>query len=159
MATTLILIRHGQPQTGEGTNRTDPPLSTDGETKQRKVAQFLESKGYTPDQIFCSPLLRAQQSAEIIAKVTPAPVQSEEALGGNFDQDILIDKLPPPDHDKTIYFVGHDPTLSLFAHNLIGEKVLPTGLSKSGSVVIVFDSMVALGKGRMAAKYHPDRLS
>ncbi len=159
MATTLILIRHGQPQTGEGTNRTDPPLSTDGETKQRKVAQFLDSKGYKPDLIFCSPLQRAIQSAEILAKVSPAPVQQEEALGGNFDQDILLEKLPPPSHDRTVYFVGHDPTLSLFAHNLVGEKVLPTGLSKSGSIVIVFDDVVALGKGRMVEKFHPDRLS
>ncbi len=158
MATTVILIRHGKPQTGEGTNRTDPPLSTEGETATRRVAMHLNKEGYKPDLILCSPLARAQQSAEIIAKVSPAPIQSIEALGGSFDQDALIAKLPPPNHDKTIYLVGHDPTLTLFAHNLVGQKVLPAGLSKSGSVVIEFSDQVALGKGRMVSYYHPDRI-
>jgi phosphohistidine phosphatase len=159
MATKVVLIRHGKPQTGEGSNRTDPPLSTEGETATRKVALHLDKQGHKPDLILCSPLARAQQSAEIVAKVTPAPIQSVEALGGSFDQDALIAKLPSPSENKTVYMVGHDPTLTLFAHNLVGEKILPAGLSKSGSVVIEFNDTVALGKGRMVAYYHPDRIS
>lgn len=159
MVTTVILIRHGKPQTGEGSNRTDPPLSTEGETLTRRVAMHLNKQGYKPDLILCSPLARARQSAEIMAKVTPAPIQSIEALGGSFDQDALIAKLPQPGDNKTIYMVGHDPTLTLFAHNLVGEKILPAGLSKSGSVVISFNESIALGKGHMVAYYHPDRIS
>lgn len=158
MATTLILIRHGKPQTGEGANRTDPPLSTEGETATRRVAMHLNQQGHKPDLILCSPLLRAKQSAEIVAKVHYAPIEEIEALGGSFDQDALIAKLPPTDQDKTVYMVGHDPTLTLFAHNLIGQKLLPAGLSKSGSVVITFNSTVGLGKGHMVAYYHPERI-
>lgn len=159
MATTVILIRHGKPQTGEGTNRTDPALSVEGESATRKVATHLDRQGYKPHLILCSPLARAKQSAEIIAKITPAPIQSTEALGGGFDQDTLIARLPSPSENQTVYMVGHDPTLTLFAHNLVGEKILPAGLSKSGSVVIEFTESVGLGKGRMVAYYNPERIS
>lgn len=158
MATTVILVRHGQPQTGEGSNRTDPPLSTDGSSQTRKIAMHLHKQGYKPDLILSSPLARAVQSAEIIAKVDSAPVRSTEALGGNFDQDALLAQIPQPSEDKTIYMVGHDPTLSLFAHNLVGEKILPAGLSKSGCVIIEFNDNIGLGKGRMVAYYNPDRI-
>ena len=53
MATTVILIRHGKPQTGEGSNRTDPPLSTEGETATRRIAMHLNTQGYKPDLILC----------------------------------------------------------------------------------------------------------
>lgn len=158
MTTTLILVRHGKPDTGDGSNRTDPPLSSEGDRSLQKLAQFLGTKGYKPDRILCSPLKRAKQSAEAIARVTPSLIEESEALGGNFDQEALLEKLPNPNEDRTIYFVGHDPTLTLFAHNLVGEKILPTGLSKSGCVIIAFDSTIAVGKGRKIAYHHPDRL-
>jgi broad specificity phosphatase PhoE len=66
------LVRHGatannraDPPRLQG-RRTDPPLSDEGLEQARRTGEFLA--GYALDAVYSSPLLRARQTAEAIAK-------------------------------------------------------------------------------------------
>ncbi|HWD03499.1 MAG TPA: histidine phosphatase family protein [Kribbella sp.] len=60
----LSLIRHGEPARGAG-DPGDPPLSPAGRAQLEATRALVEADGY--DAVYCSPLLRARQSAEIVA--------------------------------------------------------------------------------------------
>ncbi len=57
-----MFIRHGQPEwIRDGLNVTDPPLTELGHDQARAMAAALADEHF--DQVFCSPLLRARQTA------------------------------------------------------------------------------------------------
>lgn len=62
----LSLVRHGEPERGSGvTDPGDPPLSPTGRKHLEGARGLVEADGY--DAVYCSPLLRATESAEILA--------------------------------------------------------------------------------------------
>jgi alpha-ribazole phosphatase/probable phosphoglycerate mutase len=73
MVTTLYLIRHGETE-GDGIKRykgsIDVPLSEGGIEQMKQVARYLNMthKTYGLRAVYCSPLIRATLSAEIIAE-------------------------------------------------------------------------------------------
>lgn len=66
--TTLLLIRHGQTAwnlEGRYTGQSDVPLNDTGRTQARELAARLQN--IPPDAIIASDLIRARETAEIIA--------------------------------------------------------------------------------------------
>lgn len=58
----IVLVRHGQPEwVREGLNVDDPPLTERGFRQAEVMAQALGKEHF--DEVFCSPLLRARQTA------------------------------------------------------------------------------------------------
>jgi len=84
--TQLLLIRHGQ-STWNAIGRiqgwADPPLDDTGRDQARKLARRLTAEGYAIAAIYSSPLLRAQQTAEMIGQALALPVQTDERLKEN----------------------------------------------------------------------------
>ena len=58
----ILLIRHGEAQSGERhryLGSTDVPLTPEGRAR-------LHCPGFRPEAVFCSPMLRAVQTAELL---------------------------------------------------------------------------------------------
>lgn len=70
----LILVRHGQPDEGGAETPNDPPLNEDGCRQARTVARLLGSEGIT--RIVASPLRRARETAEPLAKGLGLPIET-----------------------------------------------------------------------------------
>lgn len=142
----LVCIRHGKPKTQGYASNVLYPLSKEGIKKQTLLAQMLKAKGIWPDQMYCSPLLRARESTEVIAQVLPAPFLEEEALGPIFDEEKLLELIPKG--DLTIFFIGHAPTLAEFFEALIGEKVLKDGIEISAAAICEFKGEIGYKKAK-----------
>ncbi len=81
MATQIYLVRHGQTgwnAEGRLCGSSDVPLSEEGFAQARRLANRLVSVPL--DAIYSSPLLRARQTAELIASLHGLPVILESAL-------------------------------------------------------------------------------
>lgn len=143
---TVIIIRHAAPLSEGYAEDALRSLSSEGISTQHLLAKQLQERGYLPDAIFSSPLVRAIQSAEILADAFGITVEEEEALGDAFDAKKLI-RLLQNSSAKTIYLVGHAPTLALFIDQLVGETVLPQGLSKSHAAIVTFADLIDFGIG------------
>lgn len=58
----IVLVRHGQPEwTRDGVNVENPPLTALGHRQADRMAAALASEDF--DEIWCSPLVRARQTA------------------------------------------------------------------------------------------------
>ena len=75
----LILIRHGEIDSNLRkvySGRSAEPLNTTGHQQAEEAAERLA--GREIDALYCSPLLRTRQTAEIIAKRVSCPLLPEE---------------------------------------------------------------------------------
>ena len=79
--TTLLLIRHGQTEwnvQGRYTGQSDIPINETGREQARRLAAKL--KALPPDVIYASDLIRARETAEIIAVACDVPLSADPRL-------------------------------------------------------------------------------
>jgi phosphohistidine phosphatase len=135
----LLLMRHGE-AVGEAPGLGDAGrfLTEKGRKLTRGVARWLAKKPKRcPAVIWTSPLVRAVQTAEIVAEVAGvrAGVQVVAELSPGRDPQDLIALLRAETREGPIALVGHEPSLSLLANALLGAAALPA-FKKSGVVAL-----------------------
>jgi phosphohistidine phosphatase len=118
----LYLVRHAEAIERSGTTPdASRYLTTKGRLAFRKIARRVRRAGIAPDVIFTSPLLRAVQTAEILAerlKHEGAVVVAKE-LSPGFDLRALRSLLSGAGSLGEAAFVGHEPDLGLLAAALL----------------------------------------
>ena len=85
MKTTIYLARHGVTMANKENRfagRSDEPLHDEGRDQVAEVGHALATKSITA--IYCGPLPRTRQSAEIIGRILPAPVKVCEGINEIF---------------------------------------------------------------------------
>jgi phosphohistidine phosphatase len=117
-------LRHGiavDPQAWHGTD-DDRPLTPDGEKRMEREARAIADLDLDVDTIVTSPLLRARQTAEIVAdrlRVRKGLVEDSRVAHG-FDADSVAAILIERDHAASVMFVGHEPAMSATVGRLVG---------------------------------------
>jgi phosphohistidine phosphatase len=101
----------------------DRPLTRDGRKRIEREAETLASLGLEFDAIVTSPLVRAVQTAAIIADVLKISERlvEDKRLGFGFDLDALETVLAERSGANTILLVGHEPSMSSTVGALIGD--------------------------------------
>lgn len=146
----LYLIRHGLAEDrGEGwPDDGKRPLSREGLVRMRKCARGLRSLGVDLDLILTSPLVRAKQTAEILAhgQDLKAAIVLVDALAPGGTPAGVLAELAKHAREHAIALVGHEPGIGELASALIG---LRHGLSfKKGAVCRVdVDTVPPTGPG------------
>lgn len=114
----LILIRHALPQRSETT--ADAPLSDIGHTQARALADWLASERV--DALYTSPMQRALQTAEPLAKVTghePKVLEGVAEYDRNSGRYIPIEEIKRADKAVWRKSMNHQS-----AHDLVGFREL-----------------------------------
>lgn len=126
MAAELYLIRHGvAAEPGEAwPDDTKRPLTDQGVRRLRKAAAGLSELGVSFDVILSSPLVRARQTAEILAAgLQPRPpVTFSEALSPGAVYSAVLDELAQHVRCRRIALVGHEPGIGALAARLMGSR-------------------------------------
>jgi len=118
----LYLVRHAEAIERSGTTPdASRHLTTKGRLAFRKIARRVRKAGITPAVIFTSPLLRAVQTAEILAERLKHEGQVVVAreLSPGFDLQDLHSLLKRAGSPGEAAFVGHEPDLGLLAAALL----------------------------------------
>lgn len=120
----LYLMRHGiayEPHDWNG-SEFDRPLTEEGFERTRAVAKALKKeKEIELDEIWTSPLVRAKQTAEIVAELLGVKLRECKALacGANLKKlGAFIAETAPP--DRTM-LVGHEPDCGILLGDLTGD--------------------------------------
>jgi phosphohistidine phosphatase len=121
----LYLVRHA-----EAIERTatipdgSRYLTTAGRLSFRKIARRARKAGAAPDVIFTSPLLRAVQTAEILAERLKhkGEVVVARELSPGFDLPALRALLAGAGNPAEAAFVGHEPDLGDIAAALMSVR-------------------------------------
>jgi len=144
----LYVMRHGPAADDAPSGRdADRALTPAGKERVAIVARALLEKGEAPFSIFSSPLVRAVETAEIVAEVTNLPRRAREdekaklggATGGieiRRELGMGTEKLPMLAEllragRKRVMIIGHEPDLTMLVMSLVGTTRAATGMQKA----------------------------
>jgi phosphohistidine phosphatase len=155
-------MRHAQTESGASyADDSLRPLTPDGERVQERVAHSLRQLGCMPNRIFCSPRLRAGQTAQITAEGLGYTGEVEELriLDGGYQVDVLVDYFTGCEADDSILCIGHEPDMSTWLNDLLdaqNDRAIHFGTSSIAS--LVFDSCPETGKANLRYFYNKEDL-
>ncbi len=141
----LLILRHAialdrDEAASQNLNDAERPLTKKGIKRMEQVASGLQQLLDEPGHILSSPLLRARQTAEILASRYPAltPAISKDLAPGH-SLPSLITQLNQLPREGPLVIVGHEPDLSTLAALLLcGEAQDFIKLKKTGAALLEF---------------------
>lgn len=152
----LLVIRHGIAEDAEtfaatGQNDSLRPLTKAGKRKMKEVAAGLREIVDNVDVIAASPLLRAQQTAEIVADAYgDIAVSTVQALSPGSNPSALVAWLGKQGRAEVVAVVGHEPHLGMLVTWLMTEaRESRVAMSKGGAALLEFTSRAAAGSGTL----------
>lgn len=123
----LHLLRHAH--AGDPVKWTGPdsarPLSDKGQRQAVRMGLFLAEAGFLPDLIMSSPLVRALETARLVATPLGLPIVVTNSLAEPLDLESLERLLKGAGNPRRPLLVGHDPDFSMLAAELAGVAELP----------------------------------
>ncbi len=126
----VYLVQHAKPKSKE--EDPDRPLSNEGKNDIIKIIKFLPQLNIK--KVLHSSKLRAQQTAEILAKSLKAEVINGDALEPLADPAIWAQRLDKESED--VMLVGHLPHLAKLASQLLTQNQEKPVISfKQGGIV------------------------
>ncbi len=156
----VYIVRHGIAlNVGEqGVARDfDRPLSGIGREKTRAAARGLGALGHVPDVIGTSPLVRAEQTAQVLRDEldVSAEVEMVDFMAPGGAPEDLMEWL----NDKrsgSAMVVGHMPDVAWMTHACLANGD-PRDLQfkKAAVACVIFDGEAELGRGRLEWLYQP----
>jgi len=148
----IYLVRHGvaAEQGPEFPNDDERPLTSEGIERLRVEVLGLREFQVRLDRVLTSPLVRAAQTAEILAAGIgcTAPLVTVDALrpGGRYDA--LMAALGRLGDARAVALVGHMPSIGEIAARLIGAKE-PLAFKKGGTCCIETDALPPVRAGQL----------
>lgn len=115
----LYVVRHADAEPAKTTDE-ERCLTPKGERQAAKIGEFCAKQEFTVDPVFSSPLVRAVQTAEILAKPLRANVKISRTLAAGMTPDRLRAFLREQRSFDSFLIVGHEPDLSRAVADLLG---------------------------------------
>ncbi len=120
----LYLIRHAHAI--DAPDDAARPLSANGRAQVQRLARVLRTSGqFSPAEIWHSPLVRAAETAKLLAHLLPvtAPRREVAGLTSGADPRLIARRLARAPGSLAI--VGHEPHLSALASLLVAGAASP----------------------------------
>jgi len=161
----LLVIRHAIAEDRKryakaGADDGLRPLTARGRRRMKAGARGLRRVVPGIDLLATSPLVRAEQTAEIVVaayrelKVVKAPQLAPQA-----SVHALLKWLQERKHDSTIALVGHEPQLGVFVSwMLTGLQESFVELKKGGACLLELEQQVRPGRARLRWSLAPGQL-
>ncbi len=159
----LYLVRHGvAKEFGEDGIRSDEerPLSALGRRKTAQVARGLKQLGVTPHRIVTSPLVRARETADIVAGVVAPTVTVEESatLAPTAAPAAAVAWLASQ-QPATIMLVGHLPHIPELASVLLaGDASVDIRFKKAAACCLSLIGVTQASAARLEWLLQPKQL-
>lgn len=120
----VFLVRHAEAARGEPDELR--PLTALGRERARELGKLLAADGVRPAAVLTSPLLRARETAEEIARATGATAEPDDRLAPGATLDDL--RATVAGRGDPVVVVGHQPDCGSIAAALTGEEpAFPAG--------------------------------
>jgi phosphohistidine phosphatase len=161
----LLVIRHAIAEDRDewafsGKPDAERPLTRDGRDRMRRAADGIALEVPRLDLIATSPLVRAVQTAEIVAdEYAGKELTVVNELSPECAPEALLPWLRSHEPDTTIAVVGHEPHLGfLVGWLLTGRHESFVELKKGAAVLLEFDDPPAAGNATLLWALQPGQL-
>jgi phosphohistidine phosphatase len=146
----LYLVRHGlAEERGDAwPDDTKRPLTDEGISRMRKAARGLARLGVSVEIVLTSPLVRARQTAEILAgALDPRPsLVNVDSLAPDGTYASVVADLEKHARKTRLALVGHEPMLGELAAKILGTRH-PIEFKKGAVCRIDIDDLPPAGPG------------
>jgi phosphohistidine phosphatase len=143
----VLLIRHGiaideKPGLGD----EERFLTAEGRKKTQLVGALLRKQMGRLDRVLTSPLVRAVQTAEIVARELECEdVRVAMALAPGAAMSRVDAAIEDALDAERLALVGHEPAMSAIAAHLLGLSSFPRAFKKAGVCAVTLDEPGAVG--------------
>jgi phosphohistidine phosphatase len=161
----LLVVRHAvaeKPGTFARTAKPDDlrPLTAGGQRKMRRAVSALQKLVPAVDVLASSPLVRAEQTAEIIAQAYPESIRLvAPELAPDTELPAFLGWLRRAGDAEVIAGVGHEPHLSHLVSWLLAGRITSfIELKKGAACLLEFAGEIAAGEARLLWLLQPAQL-
>ena len=157
----LVVVRHARAEERSeflGNDR-ERPLTEDGRERMFKNAKRLRELAPKLDVLISSPLLRAQQTTDVIKEVYEIKEhETIELLSPGFNHAELLKHLKEKE-GETVCVVGHEPDLGEFCSWLLsGNSRSFIPIRKGGICILEFPGPILARNANLICKLDPRHL-
>jgi len=148
----LYIVRHGESGRSIANLKRDieRALTSEGRKEVEDIADSIQKLGVEFDEIASSPLPRAKETAQIIARrQKKAKFLVWDELRPEGDRQAMLARLAKKGHESEVLLVGHEPYLTSVVADLIGARVGTILLKKAGLVRIRVTSFAPSAEGEL----------
>ncbi len=158
----VYILRHAiaEERGTAGYPNDDRPLTEDGKNKMSKAAKGISKIVGDVDVILTSPLIRAHDTAKIVARALGAEHKIEickELTPGNSLKK-LLSSLSKFKGLKSIMVVGHQPDLGYLASALLGSSESIVEFKKGAICAIEASTLPSQANGRLLWLLQPKHI-
>jgi phosphohistidine phosphatase len=151
MTMRVYFMRHGDAgdkRAWQGID-ADRPLSSLGIERTIAAAEHFAHTGFRPTRILTSPLVRALQTAQVVADVLDVSdlVEVDRRLSPSFDMRAFRNILKENADEERLLLVGHDPSFSMVIEAAMGGGSI---ILKKGGVARLDIESLSRASGHLA---------
>jgi phosphohistidine phosphatase len=151
MTMRVYFMRHGDAGDKRSWQGPDAerPLSELGIERTTAAAEHFRHTGFRPTRILTSPLVRALQTADLVAAELDISglVEIDGRLGQSFDMRAFRRILKENADEEKLLLVGHDPSFSMVIESIMGGGSI---ILKKGGVARLDIDNITRASGRLA---------
>lgn len=154
----LGFLRHGiAEEAGERTGHRDEPrrLTEEGLRRIEREARGIRHLGLEIDRALTSPLIRCEETAQIVSDVCGWEVRIDQRLRPGLTIDMLFDVVLEYPEAQGLILCGHQPDMSHLVSDLIGGGDIEF---KKGALAIVDLADMRPRGGILRGHYPPQML-
>ena len=149
----LYLFRHGiagpaPPGQGDAARTLTP----EGIDQLKRQARALERAGFRMDRLLTSPLVRARQTADLLAPALGVPSETDTLLQPGFTLDDAAELLARHAQAWRLMFVGHQPDPGRLVRFLTGSNAKML----TGTMAVIDVQAVRPSGGLLLGLYDPE---
>ena len=144
----IYIVRHGiaEEVSGDGSDEARA-LTSEGKKKMKEAAAGFAKLKRTVDRIYASPLVRARQTAEILATELSIKVEEMKELAPGNRAGAVCGRVRSIKDGQSIMLVGHEPNCSeLASYLLLGSDGVQVEFKK-GAICLIESRDASAGSG------------
>jgi phosphohistidine phosphatase len=145
----LYLLRHAEAE-AEAASDDERQLTERGREQARTIGRFCARNDLYPGKILTSPMVRAKQTAKIVAdelKISER-IQVCPFAAVGMTAEAALGELKRFEEHSSVLLVGHEPDLSEFVAALLGGEEESVRIRKAGLAKVTLPKL-KLGVGRL----------
>jgi len=151
----LYIIRHAWAEEQDGSAWADDcqrPLTLEGQERFAQVVKALAQRGFAPQLVATSPLVRCRQTADLVATHVPGRpkvVERNELVPESDLAGILRWTGSQAGDIEEVAWVGHAPDVGFLVAALIGDEESSIRFAKGAIAAIRFPGPPGIGEGEL----------
>lgn len=134
----FYILRHGKAERDSPSGADeDRPLRKRGRRQAKRLAEHIADRGPAPNLVISSPILRARDTAEIIAAALDVPLEFADELATGVGVPVIAALLQRSSDQAPVMLVGHNPQLENILAELLPPALEPFGHLRTGEAALL----------------------